>query len=128
VVIPPNSYHLATITGKAKDSGVLTVKGYFVQAPGGAKREFLLPLSTEEEETRQSRRRSALINEIGRAKYGGLDSLPWETSRKRASRVSTFSGRTVRYLECKVVPEQPLIRIRRTSLTHGALMLYSGEQ
>jgi hypothetical protein len=30
-------------------------------------------------------------------------------------------------LECKVVPEQPLLRIRRTSLTHGAVMLYNGE-
>lgn len=36
--------------------------------------------------------------------------------------------RSIRYLACKVVPEQPLIRIRSTSLTHGALMLYDGEE
>ncbi|KAJ3791523.1 TRAPP II complex [Lentinula aff. detonsa] len=31
------------------------------------------------------------------------------------------------FLECKVIPEQPLLRIRRTTVTHGALMLYDGE-
>jgi hypothetical protein len=33
----------------------------------------------------------------------------------------------LQFVELKVVPEQPLLRIRRTSLTHGAVMLYEGE-
>lgn len=32
------------------------------------------------------------------------------------------------FLRCEVVPEQPLLRIRGTSLTHGAMMLYDGEE
>lgn len=30
-------------------------------------------------------------------------------------------------MECKVVPEQPMMRIRWVSLTHGAVMMYIGE-
>lgn len=32
-----------------------------------------------------------------------------------------------KFLECSVVPEMPLLWMRSTNLTHGALMLYEGE-
>ncbi len=129
VVVPANSFHPVTISGKATESGMLTIRGCIVQAPGGASREFVLPLATEEEEERKSRRRSAIECETGRSKHSGLDSRPWQKFSKRASEVEAKSStkRTVRYIECVVVPEQPLLRIRRTSLTHGAVMLYNGE-
>ena len=66
VVVPANSYHPVTISGKALEPGTLVIRGCIVQAPGGAAREFVLPLSTEEEEERRSRRRSALECEVGR--------------------------------------------------------------
>jgi trafficking protein particle complex subunit 9 len=131
ILVPPNSFYPVVITGRAMEPGVLTIKGCIVQAPDGAPREFILPLSTGEEDERESRRRSAFRSESERFKYGGLESLPWEKSRKRSSTVGVperTSARTPRrFLECKVVPEQPLLRVRRTSLTHGALMLYDGE-
>ena len=132
VVVPANSFHPVTITGKALEAGTLVVRGCIVQAPGGVAREFVLPLSTEEEEERRSRRRSAIECETGRSKHSGLASRPWEKAGKRGSTqgtVSTSSSNkpTVRFVECTVVPEQPLLRIRRTSLTHGAVMLYNGE-
>ena len=132
VVVPPNSFHTVTINGKATEAGTLVVRGCIVQAPGGVSREFILPLSTEEEEERKSRRRSAIECEAGRSKHSGLASRPWEKSSKRASgqvtgTTSSSSRKTIRFLECTVVPEQPLLRIRRTSLTHGAVMLYNGE-
>ena len=47
---------------------------------------------------------------------------------KRASLQEKDSTKvTPRYLEVRVVPEQPSLRIRRTSLTNGAVMLYDGE-
>ncbi|KAI0720991.1 TRAPP II complex [Cerioporus squamosus] len=130
VVVPANSFHPVTITGKAVESGALTVRGCIVQAPGGVSREFVLPLATEEEEERKSRRRSAIECETGRSKHSGLDSRPWQKSSKRGSTqvvASSSTKKTVRFIECVVVPEQPLLRIRRTSLTHGAVMLYNGE-
>ncbi|KAI8998543.1 TRAPP II complex [Trametes punicea] len=129
VVVPANSYHPVTISGRALEPGTLVIRGCIVQAPGGIAREFVLPLATEEEEERRTRRRSAIECEIGRSKHAGLDSRPWE---KLSKRISTQAGtaaakKRIRFLECKVVPEQPLLRIRRTSLTHGAVMLYNGE-
>ncbi|KAI0054107.1 hypothetical protein FA95DRAFT_1591856 [Auriscalpium vulgare] len=130
VSIPAQSYHAIVIEGKPLESGILTVRGCRVQAPGGVSREFLLPLSTTEEEARMSQRRSAISCESGRSKYAGLESRPWSKAGKRISTVAEASLKNFipRFLECKVVAEQPLLRIRWSSLTHGAVMLYDGEK
>jgi hypothetical protein len=130
IVLPANSFHRVVIPGKVTQTGVLTIRGCFVQAPGGITQEFILPLNTEEEEERITRKKSALMCETGRFKYSGLESLPWEKSKKPIQyRSSQLNPRTsLHFLECKVVPEQPLLRIRRTSVNHGALMLYEGER
>ena len=125
VTLPALSYHTFSIVGKPLGIGDLVIRGCIVQASGGASREFVLPLTTEEEE-RLFRRRGAIDCEAERTKYSGLDSRPWERVGKRAS-TTLPSDQSFRFLECKVVPEQPLLRIRRTSLTHGAVMMYDGE-
>lgn len=127
LAIPANSYHPVTMSALALESGTLTIRGCIVQALGGAPREFLLPMSTDDEETKQARRRSTLGCESGRAKRAGLDSRPWEKKGKRASTTATQPA-PPRFIQCQVVAEQPLLRIRRTSLTHGAVMLYDGER
>ncbi|KAA1471141.1 hypothetical protein DENSPDRAFT_775745 [Dentipellis sp. KUC8613] len=131
LTIPAQSFHSVTMTGKPTSTGELIIRGCYVQASGGASREFILPLSTAEEEDRKSRRRSTIACESGRSKYAGLDSRPWEKEGKRRSlqkaSTSKASSKTLHFMECKVVPEQPLLRIRWSSLTHGALMLYNGE-
>lgn len=128
VLIPANSLHEIVLSGKPLEAGTLVIRGCRVQAPGGASRDFTLPLSTDEEEERLARKRSSLACEMGRSKYSGIESFPWEKSRQRTSTtVSKPSKSAVRFLECNVVPEQPLLRIRRSSVTHGAVMLYDGE-
>jgi hypothetical protein len=129
VVIPSNSFQPITIVGKALETGTLVIRGCIVRSPGGASREFVLRLSTDTEEDRQSRYRSTMYCEVGRTKYSGLDSRPWERTSRRASAQTnnTLQKGPLRLLECEVVPEQPLLRIRRTSVTHGAVMLYNGE-
>ncbi|THH33843.1 hypothetical protein EUX98_g252 [Antrodiella citrinella] len=127
VIIPANSFHPVTVIAKPLEPGLLVVRGCVVQAPGGVSQEFALPLSTEEEEEKQLRRRSARDCEAGRSKYAGLESRPWSKDTKRASGTIQSSQKVPRFLQCQVVPEQPLLRIRRTSLTHGAVMLYNGE-
>src|ERR1700691_1743814 len=103
VVLPANSFHAVTIVGKPLGTGNLVIRGCTVQAPGGRSREFVLPLSTDQEEDRLSRRRSALECEIGRSKYSGLDARPWERAGKRTS--TSITNPSSRLLECKVVPE-----------------------
>lgn len=129
VIVPANTYHPVVLTGKALEAGPLVIRGCIVQTPGGVPREYALPLSSDDDDDRRNRRRSALDTETGRSKHAGLDSRPWERARKRISKSAVASSSTpsVRYLQCTVAPEQPLLRIRRTSLTHGAVMLYDGE-
>ncbi|KAF7976728.1 hypothetical protein HWV62_5913 [Athelia sp. TMB] len=122
----PNVPHTVTLIGRPLQTGTLVIRGCTIQAPGGTPREFILPLATDEEEEKSSRKRSALECEIDRSKYSGLDSRPWAKNSKRLS-IKVQPKVPQAFLECKVVPEQPLLRIRRTSLTHGAVMLYNGE-
>ncbi|PBK78204.1 hypothetical protein ARMSODRAFT_947080 [Armillaria solidipes] len=130
VLIPPESDYRVVISGKATQNGTLAIRGCIVQAPAGAPREFVIPLATDEELERRARRRGALQCEMGRSKYSGLDAFPWEKASKCGSKQLARSPSKLipRFLECKVVPEQPLLRIRRTSVAHGALMLYDGER
>lgn len=99
-----------------------------MQTPWGAAKEFLLPVPTDAEESLFARRQSAMKCESGRTKYWGLESRPWEKGGKRLSTLVTPLKKLPQFLECTVVPEQPLLRIRWTSLTHGAVMLYNGEE
>jgi trafficking protein particle complex subunit 9 len=116
------------MTGIATEAGLLTIRGCVVQAAGSASHEFLLPLSTDAELEKRLRRRSTLDCEMGRFKYSGLDFRSWKKTGKRLSlEMSSKDKRPAQFLECKVIPEQPLLRIRRTSLVHGAVMLYNGE-
>lgn len=134
-VIPSNTFHILRITGVATQPGILTIRGCTVQVLGSVEpKEFLLPLLTEEAEAKQEKRRSMRVAEIERTKWTGLDARP--TKEKERKRPSTLPGapeksekpdKVMMFLECKVVPEQPLLRVRRTSLTHGAVMLYDGE-
>jgi hypothetical protein len=128
IVIPAGTLHQVVLSGQATETGTLTIRGCFVQAPGGIAREYILPLYTAEEEERLARKRRAISSENGRSKYPGLEGC---RSQKRSSTLTTESSAgtfTFRFLECKVVPDQPLLRIRRSSVTHGALMLYDGEK
>ena len=137
VTVPANAFHVVRLKGIALEPGTLVIRGCTVQTVGGEPREFVLPMSTDEEESKRERLRSASLAEMGRSKYSGLDARPSEREKKRLSTVPASaagagsaaekSQAVQKFLECKVVPEQPLLRIRRTSLTHGAVMLYDGE-
>ncbi|KAJ3540870.1 hypothetical protein NMY22_g4126 [Coprinellus aureogranulatus] len=127
--IPANSTMDVLLTGTPVETGTLTIRGCFVQAPGGMVREFILPLNTEQEVDRIAKKRNALACEFERYKYWGIESFPWHKSGRRESKqMSIPSISSFKFLQCNVVPEQPLLRIRRTTVTHGALMLYDGEK
>lgn len=128
LVIPPNTLYPITIIGTAKTQGTLVFRGCIVQAHWGAPREFLLPVSTDVDQNLFARRQSAVKCESGRTKYWGLDSRPWEKDERRLSTPLPSLKKPPQFLQCIVVPEQPLLRIRWTSLTHGAVMLYNGEE
>jgi trafficking protein particle complex subunit 9 len=131
--VPPESTVDVILSGVPEATGTLVVRGCIVRTPGGTSKEFILPLFTDQEEDRLMKKRQSLACEFGRYKHPGLDCYPWaKETRRQSQQVSEkprgSSASLFKFLECKVVPEQPLLRIRRTTVTHGALMLYDGER
>ncbi|TDL27497.1 hypothetical protein BD410DRAFT_762504 [Rickenella mellea] len=121
VAIPSNSVHSVTLSGKALAAGVLVVRGCMIQAADGVKQEFGLPIS-DDKDTNYLRAVDGVVNATI------FDARPKKQYRKEDATLSKrLTPSTVRFMELKVVPEQPMLRIRRTSITHGALMLYNGE-
>lgn len=128
-ILGANAIQTLTITGKALESGTLIVRGVVIHLPGTEPHETLLPVLSDEEDERVFVRAIAAVNEAERLKiptlsvrlrkqWAGNSHMLWEEEMKHIPQM---------FMELKVVPEQPFLRIRRTSLTNGAVMLYEGE-
>ena len=97
---------------------------------------MLLPVLSDEEQQNQHFEALARLNAEEKLKSTSLaERLRKARELKRMSmqteavvgKEGTGKKAPPRYLEVQVVPEQPTLRIRRTSLTNGAVMLYDGE-
>ncbi|KAF8744659.1 hypothetical protein RHS02_01740, partial [Rhizoctonia solani] len=123
LLIPANSFHVKHISCTPLEAGTLVIRGCMVQLPNSTPKEFTLPLASEAQEASVEKRRTRLLDDMVRVKASGLD------ARRRSTLVSepSVKERKEEFLECRVVPQLPLLRVRRTSLTQGALMLYAGE-
>ncbi|EJU05644.1 hypothetical protein DACRYDRAFT_113706 [Dacryopinax primogenitus] len=130
VSIPANAFQVLRMSGVPLEPGTLAIRGCTVQVNGCLPRTFLFPLQTKEDELRLEKRQLALELDYETIKDGGLDAraLPFVIENKRRSiLLPTEVDESRKYLEWNVLPEQPMMRVKRTSLTHGALMLYEGE-
>ena len=129
IVLQGTSTENLTLAGRASESGTLVVRGCKVSLPGIEHHETLLPILSEEEEEKTLLDAITLINEKERRKPSSLmekwdkNKISDPTSSERSSKPPV----PPRYLELRIVPEQPTLRIRRTSLSNGAVMLYEGE-
>lgn len=132
--VPSESYRVVHISGVASETGTLTIRGVHAQLSGGISTEFLLPIQSADEEAKAERRRSAMNLESGRVKYAGLEAR--DIVRRQKAAEKRLSGPPAKakpptgepkFLTCKIVEEQPLLRVRKTNLVHGALMLFEGE-
>jgi hypothetical protein len=101
---------------------------------------------------RREKRKSRLLSEVGKMKSSGLEArmsrldfaglTGEEEGSKRSSVQSGYGNGSAagtpgslykleegeKWLECQVVPEQPLLWVKKSSLTHGTVMLYDGER
>ncbi|KDQ07911.1 hypothetical protein BOTBODRAFT_139417 [Botryobasidium botryosum FD-172 SS1] len=129
VLVPASSFHVVRISGTPLGSGTLVVRGCVAKLADGIPREFILPLSTEEEEGRLAKRQSVWESEDVKVKRSGLSARAVERAKEKNRMSTTVVAKkeVLKFLECKVVPEQPLLRVKRSSLMHGAVMLYAGE-
>lgn len=142
--LPPNAFQTVRLAGFATLPGELLIKGAIVRLPDGSEAEFLLPLHDAAEEKRQRKRESVRFDAERSLKLSGIEARPSERRRRLMAEMgpeeSLGGGRpghgigggkkdgVEKYLSCQVVKEQPMMRIRGTSLTHGAIMLYDGEE
>ncbi|GAA5872900.1 hypothetical protein JCM8547_003260 [Rhodosporidiobolus lusitaniae] len=126
-VIPPGSFHTIRLTGTPREPGTLVIRGCNIRLAGCTNREFILPVWDAAEEAKQQK---AAVLDLAREriKASGLEAA--QLSRTGGSTMVSSENPLqggAKFLECVVVPEQPLLWMRSTSLTHGALMLYDGE-
>ncbi|KAG2187872.1 hypothetical protein INT44_000622, partial [Umbelopsis vinacea] len=106
--IPANASLTIRLTGTPKEAGKLIIKGCHIKIAGFSEQEFLMEETVDrtEEGTKTS------------ASYG---------SKATGQSSSDAAGSEANHYVLEVIPEQPLLKIRETSLLHGALMLFEGE-
>jgi hypothetical protein len=134
--LPAHSFHMLTLTGLPRETGLVTVRGCTVGLFSCEPKEFLLPAWSEEDQARQ-RKHASLRDGKEKVKEMGLEGqrrrLQAETGgkdgdNKRESKRKASEAEKVKWLECKVVEALPILKIKETSLVHEALMLYDGER
>jgi len=122
VTVPSASYHTVHLSGIPAQPGVLQIRGCNVRLEGSLEREFVLPVSPSESEHEHEPSYFRVDIDEERVKERGLSSRRW-------SRLETLDGlANLQFLECRVLPQQPLLALQSSSLNHGAMMLYEGER
>lgn len=101
VTLPPRTTHSVALKGTPVEIGGLSIRGCQVRLPGSPVSELLLS-SISSSRTEPNNVHVKHFNDNG------------------------SSGTSV--VECEVAPSQPLLRVRKTSMMQGALMLYEGER
>ncbi len=118
------------ISGVPLESGTVTIRGCYLQLLGGASKEILVPLLDDNGVRVSVPGVSNPDNDPDRVKYTGLENnlliSPREEIAYKPKRVS--QARVPRFLQVHVIPEQPMLRLQRSSVVHGSLMLFSGER
>lgn len=102
--IPANASLTIRLTGTPKQSGPLTIRGCHIKIAGFTEQEFL----------------------IGKT-FKSLEQESMRSGGKTASGAKDSKDEQAPEYVLNVIPEQPLLKIRETSLLHGALMLFEGE-
>ena len=113
------SIRTVRIAAIASTPGTVQIKGINLRLPDGSRTEILLPVVDEGEKVKRDKRKSRMSMEISKTKRTGVDArhrLPSEEEEQEG-----------KWLECVVIDPQPLVWIKKSSLTHGTVMLYHGE-
>ena len=113
------SVRTVRIAAIASSPGAVSIKGINLRLPDGSRTEILLPVIDEGEKMKRDKRKSRLSMEISKTKRSGVDAR-----HRLLEEELEVEGK---YLECEVIEEQPLVWIKKSSLTHGTVMLYHGE-
>nr|XP_019045803.1 hypothetical protein I302_06194 [Kwoniella bestiolae CBS 10118]OCF24733.1 hypothetical protein I302_06194 [Kwoniella bestiolae CBS 10118] len=128
LTLPANSVQTVRVTGQSPISGSMSIKGISIRLNDGSSKELFIPIIDGKEKVKLDKRRSKIKADSSKSKKTGLDAR-YSTSEMsiHKDRRDGAGDEEKTWLECKVVPELPLAWIKKTSLTHGTVMLYNGE-
>ncbi|ORX40220.1 transport protein Trs120 or TRAPPC9 TRAPP II complex subunit-domain-containing protein [Kockovaella imperatae] len=124
VSLAPQSIQSVRIVGIASTAGSLQIKGVRLRLGDGSACDILLPVVDDAERKRIVKHKSRAMMDFAKTKVQGLDARYTGTTEPEPPITDPSSER---WLECRVVDEQPLVWIKKSSLTHGTIMLYDGE-
>ena len=130
LTLPAQSVQTVRVTGVVNEPGTMHIRGIALRLHDGSHTDILLPMIDDAERNKRDKRRSRMSAELGKTKRHGLEArhslLPDGTMATRGRKQSVSAP--ARWLECRVIEEQPVLWIRSTPLTHGTVMLYHGER
>ncbi|CAO0789225.1 unnamed protein product [Mucor circinelloides] len=116
VTIPANATIHVQLMGTPEETGTLVVRGCLIQIIGFAEQEFLV-----DTEAKKSPEDTSNDNFV-KIKRTGLDAIKANRKRETSGDISP-----IKFYDLNVIDDQPLLKIKSTSLLHGAVMLYEGE-
>ena len=114
------SVRTVRIAAIATTPGTVQIRGINLRLPDGSRTEILLPVIDEGDKKKRDKRKSRMSMEIGKVKRTGVDA-------RHSRQFDAEEEEEGKWLECVVIEEQPLVWIKKSSLTHGTVMLYHGE-
>ncbi|KAI8877388.1 Trs120-domain-containing protein [Backusella circina FSU 941] len=114
VTIPANATVHVLLTGIPEETGELTIRGCLIRIIGFSEQEFLVDSEVKKD--------SEMNDDFIKIKKQGLKAI--KTNRKRET---SSEMRPIQFYQLSVIDDQPLLKIRKTSLLHGAVMLFEGE-
>ncbi|KAI8375365.1 TRAPP II complex [Choanephora cucurbitarum] len=107
--IPANATSQIQLMGTPKEAGVLIIRGCLIRIIGFAEQEFTVDSKSTKPIDCQTKLKSS-----------GLKALDLQKDKVKASEEEQF-------VTMDVIDDQPLLKIKRSSLLHGAIMLFEGE-
>lgn len=134
------------LTGTPEKAGTLTVRGCIIKIAGFAEQEFLVDYGQKMKALEDSKNKNfkeekgktdfiklkhryalvyylySLCSYLTTVLRSGLGAI--QSSRKRET---SNEMKPIEFYELQVIDDQPLLKIKSTSLLHDAVMLYDGE-
>ncbi|CAB4432069.1 unnamed protein product [Rhizophagus irregularis] len=137
ITILANTSITLRLLGTPTEPGELIVRGCKIKVHGCLEQEFCVYLPPSDEEIKRKEKEEEYSKRIKKCGLAVLDNLSHTTNNQKDnaqpndhenSQSPTKKTFVPGFLKVSVISEQPLIKIKSTSLMHGAIMLFEGEQ
>ncbi|KAL7320454.1 hypothetical protein PS15m_000343 [Mucor circinelloides] len=128
ITIPANETLALRLMGTPLETGSLIIRGCIIKITGFAEQEFLNE-KQEVKKIEQPKNSKDIVQqsiESERYKYTGLQALSKRSDPDQKLSEKESAG-AVQQESLNVIDDQPLLKIKSTSLLHGAVMLFEGE-